>query len=108
MIPVYFPRSASEVAVISALLEAHEIPFFIRGDGVSRLYPGVQIKDFNTQAFMVPQGFHEPARELLAEFIAPAPLQPAPSRAWVRPLAEAFFFGWFVPGSRGMVHEGDE
>ncbi len=108
MIPVYFPKSASEVAVISALLEAYEIPFFIRGGAFSRIYPGVQIKDFNTQAFMVPPGFWEPARELLAGFNEPAPSPPVPSGAWMRLWAEAFFFGWFVPGSRWIGDEGEE
>ncbi len=101
MVPVYFPKSQSEVSVISALFEAYEIPFFVRGDGFSRLYPGVPIKDFNIPAFMVPPGFHEPAKELLAAFIEPGPRHPpVPTRTWVRLLSEAWVFGWFIAGHR--------
>lgn len=72
MVPVYSPLTESEAAVISAMLAAHNIPFFIRGGAFSKLYPGMQIKDYNTQTFMVPAESYELAKELLAEFIKPS------------------------------------
>jgi hypothetical protein len=57
MIPIYTPQTESEVAVISSMLDAYEIPYFIRGGAFSKLYPGLQIKDYNTQTFMVPDEF---------------------------------------------------
>jgi hypothetical protein len=106
MVPVYSPLTESEAAVISALLEAYDIPFFIRGGAFSKLYPGLPIKDYNVQTFMVPADSYELARELLAEFITPDPQETTadvPQRSpWrtVRVLFEALCFGWVVTGSR--------
>jgi len=105
MVPVYSPLTESEASVISSLLEAYEIPFFIRGGAFSKLYPGMQIKDYNTQTFMVPAGSCELARELLAEFINPSAQETAtvPKKSiWrsLRVLIEAFCFGWVIAGNR--------
>lgn len=105
MVPIYSPLTESEASVISSLLEAHEIPFFIRGGAFSRLYPGMQIKDYNIQTFMVPAESYELARELLAEFIKPSAQEPAavPKKSiWhtLRVLIEAICFGWIITGNR--------
>lgn len=105
MLPVYSPITESEAAVISAMLEAHEIPFFIRGAGFSKLYPGMQIKDYNIQTFMVPAESYELARELLVEFIKPSSHEvvDAPKITvgrMLRVLIEAFCFGWVIPSKR--------
>lgn len=109
MVPVYSPISESEAAVISALLEAHTIPFFIRGGGFSKLYPGMQIKDYNTQTFMVPTEHRDLARELLADFIAPAANElTLPTWSFwrsVRLLFEAICFGWVMTGRRWDKNE---
>lgn len=105
MVAVYSPVTESEAAVISALLEAHGIPFFIRGGSFSKLYPGMQIRGYNVQTFMVPAASHALARELLAEFVKPGPQEIAsasPRSIWrsLRVLIEAVCFGWVMPGSR--------
>jgi hypothetical protein len=105
MVPVYSPLTESEAAVISAMLEAHGIHFFIRGGAFSKLYPGMQIKDYNTQTFMVPEESYELARDLLAEFIKPSTQEvtSTPKRSiWrkLRVLIEAFCFGWVITGDR--------
>lgn len=85
------------------MLDAYSIPFYIRGAAFSKLYPGMQIKDYNTQTFMVPAEQHTLVRELLAEFIKPTSEVPAglSSRpfGWIlRCLLEALLFGWIVTG----------
>jgi hypothetical protein len=96
--------SESEAAVVSALLEAHAIPFFIRGGNFSKLYPGMQIKDYNTQTFMVSVEHSDFARELLSEFISPqkSELTLPKWSFWrsVRVLFEAICFGWVITGRR--------
>lgn len=104
MVPVYSPISESEAAVISSMLEAHEIPFYIRGGGFSKLYPGMQIKDYNTQTFMVPPNHQDFARELLSDFIQPDSSELTLSK-WslgrsVRVIFEAICFGWVITGRR--------
>lgn len=104
MVPVYSPISESEAAVISAMLEAHEIPFFIRGGFFSKLYPGMQIQDYNTQTFMVPLEHRDLARELLSDFIAPDKNELTLPKwsFWrsIRVLFEAICFGWIITGRR--------
>ena len=92
--------------MISAMLRAYEIPFFVRGRGFSTLYPGPQIKDYNTQTFMVPLDQRDFALELLADFIAPnLSEESAPAPKWsllrtIRVILEALLFGWVMPGRR--------
>jgi hypothetical protein len=105
MVPVYTPIDESEAAVISAMLKAYEVPFYIRGGGFSKLYPGMQIKDYNTQTFMVPADQYDFSRELLSEFINPSKDEYAVLPKWsffrtLRILFEAMFYGWVVSGRR--------
>jgi len=69
MVELYSPTSEPEAAVISSLLEAYQVEFFIRGGAFGKLYPGAQVGSFNTQTFMVPEAKLELARELISEFM---------------------------------------
>jgi len=104
MVPLYSPQTESEAAVISSLLEAHKIPFFIRGGGFGKLVPGPQIDSLNTQTFMVSEADLAVARELLADFLLPSepsrPTKKPSSKDKLRVILEAVLFGWFVPGRR--------
>lgn len=105
MVPVYTPITESEAAVISSMLKAYAIPFYIRGGGFSKLYPGMQIKDYNTQTFMVPTEHYEFSRDLLSEFINPCKEDLAVLPKWslwrtLRILFEAIFYGWVIPSRR--------
>jgi hypothetical protein len=113
VIPIYTPQTESEVAVISSMLAAYEIPYFIRGGAFSKLYPGMQIKDYNTQTFMVPAEFQESARELLNDFINPEPqeevIAPKVSITRIfRVFIEVILFGWVFTGKRWNTHDGEE
>lgn len=107
MVPVYSPITESETAIIASMLEAYEIPFYIRGVAFSRLYPGMQIKDYNTPTFMVLAKDHETTRELLSEFIKPesTPKRKRPLLHTIRIIFEVFFWGWVFPGERWNKNE---
>ena len=104
LVPIYTPQTESEAAVISSLLEAYNIPFYLRGGAFSKLYPGLQISHYNTQTFMTSTADAELAQALLADFlsqheeISPAP--PASISQKLRTLIEAVLCGWFVSGKR--------
>jgi hypothetical protein len=105
MIPLYTAQTESEVAVISAMLQAYEVPYFIRGAAFSKLYPGLQIKDYNTQTFMVPVAFADLARELLSDFIQPQLQQHQASASTslsriFRVVIEMLLGGWVFTGKR--------
>lgn len=105
MIPIYTPQTESEVAVISSMLQAYEIPYFIRGGAFSKLYPGLQIKDYNTPTVMVPAEFADATRELLQDFIHPEPhanvTDPKFSIIRIfRVLIEVLLIGWVFTGKR--------
>ena len=70
MVPLYSPATEPEASVISGLLEAYRIPFFIRGGEFGKLYPGIHISPYNTQTFMVSKSDLEFARELIADFVS--------------------------------------
>lgn len=113
MIPIYTPQTESEVAVISSMLDAYEIPYFIRGGAFSKLYPGMQIKDYNTQTVMVPVEFQDSARELLNDFINPKPQENRiDSRLSItrifRVFFEAILIGWVFTGKRWNKSESEE
>lgn len=105
MIPIYTPQTESEVAVISSMLDAYEIPYFIRGGAFSKLYPGLQIKDYNTQTVMVPVEFQEIARELLKDYIHPELEDTIIKSTFsitriLRVLLEVTLIGWVFTGKR--------
>ena len=103
LVKVAFPETASELAMMVSLLEAEGIPYYVHGAALGSLYPGLQIANYNTMTIMVPAPAAEQALEVLAVLSEPA----QPKEAYRRPLseririiAEALFFGWFVPGAR--------
>lgn len=107
LIRLVSPESDTEIIAIVALLEAHDIPCYVRGGGFGGLLPGVQINGLNTRTIMVAEEQLDLALELLRDFRAPAPASGddvAPKGSGtLRNLLEFFLFGWFVPGSRGRV-----
>ena|SRR5688572_30099246 len=103
LIRVLSPQSESEIAVVTSLLEAHDIPVFIHGRHLGSLLPGLQIGNYNTQSIMVPEERAADALELLSGFrqddagTIPAPLR---WRDRLRVVLEGILFGWLVPGRR--------
>ena len=103
LVKVFSPQTESEIAVITSLLEAHEIPVFIHGRHLGSLLPGLQIGSYNTQSIMVPEERAADALELLREFQpAQTPVDggPLPWRDRLRVIVEAILFGWLIPGRR--------
>ena len=111
LVRVFSPQTESEVAVVTAMLEAREIPVFVHNRHLGSLLPGLQINAYNTQSIMVPEECAADAIELLAEFRAPpieatAPIVPVRDR--IRIVIEALLFGWFVPGRRRDAESKDK
>ena len=101
---VFNPNTESELAVVVAMLEAHEIPCFTHGRNIGSIYPGIQINAFNTQSVMVPEEHVQDALELIRQFREAAPeRQDARTMSWLdklRIIVEVLLLGWFVPGNK--------
>ncbi|MGH9645095.1 MAG: putative signal transducing protein [Terriglobales bacterium] len=97
-------ESDPEIIAIVAMLEAHQIPCYVRGGGFGGLYPGVQINSYNTRDIMIPEEKVTLALELLKDFQSQSHTEQAKERprntGRLRNLLELLLFGWFVPGSR--------
>ena len=104
LIRLISPESDPEILAIVAMLEAHEIPCFVRGGGMGGLFPGVQINAYNTRTIMVPEENAAAALDLVREFQSQAPPQSEDvklkPKGRLRNLFEFLLFGWFVPGPR--------
>lgn len=103
LVRVLSPQSESEIAVVTSLLEAHDIPVFIHGRHLGSLLPGLQIGNYNTQSIMVPEERAADALELLTEFRRNDSSATAPPPRWrdrLRVVLEGILLGWLVPGRR--------
>jgi 8-oxo-dGTP diphosphatase len=95
LVRILNPRTASEAAVVVAMLQAHEIPAFLHNGHIASVLPGVMIGGYNTQSVMVPEECAADALELVVNFrTAPSP---AGNSSVVRNAFEFLFFGWFMP-----------
>jgi 8-oxo-dGTP diphosphatase len=103
LVRVFTPQSASEQAVVVAMLEAHEIPTLVHNGHLASLLPGVVINAYNSSSVMVPEECVEAATDLIADFRrATPPAKPAREDTGLvlRNLFEFFLGGWFVPARR--------
>jgi 8-oxo-dGTP diphosphatase len=104
LVRIFTPRTASEAAVVVAMLEAHEIPALLHNGYLASVLPGVQIGAYNAGSVMVPEERAEDALELVANFrVAPSPVADG---SWMRNLLEGLFFGWFVPSQKVLSRPG--
>jgi Putative prokaryotic signal transducing protein len=103
LVRVLSPQSEPELAVVTSLLEAHDIPVFVHGRHLGSLLPGLQIGNYNTQSIMVPEECVADALELLSDFRRDDPGVPSVPLRWrdrLRIVLEGVLFGWLVPGRR--------
>ena len=70
MVPLYSPKSEAEAAVISTLLRAYNVSFFMRGGAFSTMYPGSVTSSLNEQMVMVRADYVPLATELLQSFMS--------------------------------------
>ena len=95
LVRIFNPRTASEAAVVMAMLEAHEIPAHLHNGHLASVLPGVQIGAYNSQSVMVPEECADDALQMLANFrAAPAPVGDS---SVLRNIFEWILGGWFVP-----------
>lgn len=73
MVPIYSPKTESEAAVISSLMQAYDISFFMQGGAFSSMYPGPVANSLNAQTLMVRPEQAELARQLLESFLVESP-----------------------------------
>ncbi|NYT66645.1 hypothetical protein H0A58_11785 [Alcaligenaceae bacterium] len=69
MVPIYSPRSESEAAVITSLMQAYGITFLMQGGAFSSMYPGPVTNSLNAQTLMVDADHVPLATQLLQPFI---------------------------------------
>ena len=72
MVPIYSPKSESEAAVITSMMQAYDISFIMQGGAFSSMYPGPISNSLNAQTLMVQAEQVDLARELLRSFLADA------------------------------------
>lgn len=114
LVRVLSPQSEPEIAVVTSLLEAHDIPVFVHGRHLGSLFPGLQIGNYNTQGIMVPEERVADALELLSDFRHDDSSTTAAPLRWrdrLRVVLEGILFGWLVPGRRddkGIGLRGDQ
>jgi 8-oxo-dGTP diphosphatase len=95
LVRILNPRTASEAAVVVAMLQAHEIPAYLHNGHIASVLPGVMIGGYNTASIMVPEECAADALELVVNFrTAPSP---AGNTSVVRNAFELLLFGWFIP-----------
>lgn len=100
-IPVATPQTESEMAVMVSMLDAFEIPNFVHNLGFGGLYPGLQIRLYNTRRIMVPLDQAAHALELLSVFeqhIIEAEIDnKLKLKDKLRVVVETVLFGWSFP-----------
>jgi hypothetical protein len=91
-----------ELAILIGLLEREEIPYFIFGQYLGSLLPGLQIAAYNERRIMVPKPYIEEAIEIIEEFrrIDVRMEQTYTLTSKIRMVFEALFFGWFISGGK--------
>ena len=67
LVRIFDPRTASEALVVVAMLEAHEIPAYLRSGHLASVLPGVQIGCYNSQSVLVPEEQPAPSPVVVPE-----------------------------------------
>ena len=102
LIPVAEPQSESDLSMMLCLLEAEGIPAFVHSGGLGSLYPGVQIRNYNSRRVMVPEECREQAEAALSALV-PTQVSAIKNMSWrdkFRIVVEFLLCGWFVYGYR--------
>lgn len=69
LVRVFTPATEAELLAVVAMLEAREVPHFVKGAGFASLFPGtVPIESLNGRAIMVPEERAAEARALIEDF----------------------------------------
>ena len=109
MITVCHPNDDIEQMLLTAALNAADIPHFIVGQHFGSLYPGVKIAWYNECSIRVPPNYFEDAKDVIesvrADYAAPSENLDIHSK--IRMFAEAVFFGWFMPGGNKKPADSD-
>lgn len=109
LVRIAVPESEPHLALMTSALESAGIPYFVHGAHLGSLFPGLTINAYNSRALMVPEGAAADALQVLGELhFSHAEERSAHAKGgWLRLLAEALFFGWFIPSRRPRAEDGD-
>jgi hypothetical protein len=115
LVAIASPETESDIAVISCVLEANDIPYFVQGSGFGGLFPGPRINGYNSRRVLVPASLAAEAASLLAELEfgvlppqTPVAISPSTTRSKAALILEFLFIGWFVPTRSARAVEDDE
>jgi len=102
LVPLCSPGTSSELAVITSLLRAEDIYFFVHNELFGRMHVGVSIPLVNQRTILVGEEDYERALEVVTP---PESFEPEPPRRFgildrMRMVLEALLFGWVLPGRR--------
>lgn len=69
LVRVFTPATEAELLAVVAMLEARQVPHFVKDAGFASLFPGtVPIESLNGRAIMVPEERAAEARALIEDF----------------------------------------
>lgn len=107
LVPLCSPRTSSELAVITSLLRAQGIYFFVHNELFGRVHVGVSIPLVNQRTILVSEQDYERALDVMT---LPESFEPEPPYRYgtldrIRMLIEASAFGWIIPGRRREFFE---
>jgi hypothetical protein len=102
LVPLCSPRTSSEIAVITSLLRAEGIYFFIHNEFFGRMHVGPTIPLVNQRTILVAEEDYDRALEVvtLQEGFEPEPPYRLGILDRIRMVLEALLFGWVLPGRR--------
>jgi len=107
LVPIAWPQSESELAVMLCLLEAEGVPAFVHNAGFGGLHPGPVMALYNARRVMVPAACRDQAVAALSVIMPPLP-DGTTWREKCAIVAEMIVFGWFFPRYRSSVAEQDD
>jgi hypothetical protein len=102
MVTICHPRDDLEQVFIVVALERARIPYFVVGQYIGGILPGMQIPWYNERSIRGPAAAVESATEVVAEvrsyYVAPSDDLGVKSK--IRMLLEGVVCGWVMPGGK--------
>ncbi len=107
MISICHPIDDMELLFLQSALEASDIPYFVVGQYLGSLYPGMQIPWYNERSIQVPVCRIDEALELIQHLRSTysPPSQNLSTKSKLCMLFEALYFGWIIPGGSKKTSE---
>ena len=107
VVPIFTPRTPSDLAVVLCLLHAYGFPYFVHDYYFGGLYPGAVFALYNLRRVLVPTEMASEARQLVDDFLPGIEFTPYNmfGADKLRVVVEGLLLGWFIPGNKWPRHE---